>query len=420
MRKNRLLQALTVKPFLFLFLAEVVSQVAMNMMNFILIIVAFELTNSNTAVSGIVLSFTIPAILFGIMAGVFVDRWNKKWVLFATNVVRGFLLLILIFAHSELAAIYAVTFLVSIATQFFIPAETPMIPNLVPKDLLLSANALFGIGIYGSLLAAYALSSPFLLFFGKRDVFLALAILYFLASFFVILIRRKQGEEKQSTMDFSRSVRLEIKHAFHLIAQKRKIYHSLILLGLSQVLILIIGVIGPGYAKDVLHVQVSQFPILFVTPAAFGMVIGAVVLDNFFHNASRSKSATVGVFISGFAMLLLPYGSFLTSGSIVARVNTILPSVFDINVLMVLILLAFILGFANALVFVPSNTLVQEETNDENRGKVYGALNSFVGILSLFPIIIVGSLADIYGVSSVIVGIGVVILLIGLWRLFVH
>lgn len=74
--------------------------------------------------------------------------------------------------------------------------------------------------------------------------------------------------------------------------------------------------------------------------------------------------------------------------------------------------LAFILGFANALVFIPANTLLQEKTTDSTRGKMYGVLNTFVGIFSFMPILLVGSFADLVGVGSVVMGIGVCLLLI--------
>src|SRR5579872_5283402 len=133
---NSLFATLKNRSFFFLWLAEVFSQIAMNTMNFILILVAFSLTNSNTAVSGIVLSFTIPAIFFGILAGIFVDRWNKKYVLFVANALRALLLFVLSFIHSNLFGLYLLTFLISIITQFFIPAETPMIPLIVKKEQL--------------------------------------------------------------------------------------------------------------------------------------------------------------------------------------------------------------------------------------------------------------------------------------------
>ena len=86
----------------------------------------------------------------------------------------------------------------------------------------------------------------------------------------------------------------------------------------------------------------------------------------------------------------------------------------------IVIILAFLLGFSNSLVFVPANTILQEKTTEAFRGKVYGFLNTFVGLLAILPIIIVGSLADLIGVSVVIVGIGALLLFLGIFRLIVR
>ncbi len=64
MKKEILLR----RPFLFLWLAQIASQLAFNMMNFVLILFVFERTSSNTAVSGIVIAFTLPALFFGMLA----------------------------------------------------------------------------------------------------------------------------------------------------------------------------------------------------------------------------------------------------------------------------------------------------------------------------------------------------------------
>lgn len=419
MNNNRLLRVLSIKPFLFLWLAEIFSQIAMNMVNFVLIIAAFKLANSNTAVSGVVLSFTVPAIIFGMLAGVYVDRWNKKSVLFATNAIRVILLLLLLTLHTNLFFIYLLSFAVATVTQFFIPAETPMIPLLVGKKLLLTANALFGMGIYGSALIAYGLSGPLLLLFGQRNVFLILALSFFLAAIFVLLIKtpKKRLKKRVGNKQLNLNLASEVKSAFSLMTKTKEIYNSLILLTLSQILILILAVIGPGYARQILGIGVDEFPLFFVTPAALGIIMGSIILGNFFHNASKEKSVTIGVLLSGMAILLLPYGSKVASRSIITAINAYLPNIFVIDILHIMIFLAFVFGIANALVFVPSNTIIQEKTSDEFRGKVYGALNTLVGVGSLFPIIIVGELADLLGVGKVLTGIGISILVIGVIRL---
>lgn len=419
MKNDTLLQVLQIKPFFFLWLAEIFSQISINIVNFALIILAFELTNSNTAVSGVVLSFTVPAIIFGIPAGVYVDRWNKKYVLFATNIFRALALFGLAFLHSNLWWVYLLTFAISIITQFFLPAETPIIPLVVKKDLLLSANALFGMGIYGSILLAYALSGPFLILLGKTNTLLLLGALFLLAAVCVSFIKipgKKAVEEKE---EHFRSLGEEIRNVITLMLKTHDVSQSLFVLALSQILILILAVIGPGYAKHILGISVDAFPLVFVTPAALGMIAGAVIIGSFFNAFPRKKMANIGVFLSGLAIVLLPYGSRVTSRQFIPALNVSLPGTFfDITILHIMVLLAFLLGLANALTFVPSNTLIQEKTSENLRGKVYGALNALVGVFSIIPILAVGGLADIVGVGTVLTGLGTGLLLFSGIRFF--
>lgn len=365
----------------------------MNLLNFILLIVAFQLSSSNLAVAGVVLAFTLPSIFFGIIAGVFVDKWNKKKVLVYTNILRALAVFPLIFVSHELFLVYFLTFLVSLITQFFVPAETPIIPHLVPRHLLLSANAIFSMGIFGSIIVAYALSGPLLLTLGKINVFILITILFAVSAVFAYLLKINYKEKYAGKQKID--VKAEIKDAFSVMRGNKKVYHSLFLLVLLQTLILVIAVIGPGYATHVLHIQVEKFPLLFVTPAVIGMAIGAVVIGNFLYNKSKSTLAKIGLLIIGIMLLLIPN----------------LTRFLEFDPVDIMIPLAIVIGFAFSLVFVPSNTIIQEETTDEQRGKIYGSLNNLVGIVSLIPVLGVGVLADSFGVATVItcIGVGVVI-----------
>lgn len=408
---SKLLKVLSIRPFLFLWLAEVFTQIAINMVNFALIVVAFEITKSSTAVSGIILSFTIPAIFFGVIAGVFVDRWNKKTVLIITNVFRFILLFLLAYFHSDLFLIYLLSLLIAIVTQFFIPAETPMVPQLVKKNLLLSANSLFGLGIYGSILIAYALSGPVIVFLGNFYIFSFLAVLFLFSAFLVTLIKVPKNLEGEvlniaNNNAYNNSISSfieEIKHAFSVITKKSSVYHSLVLLTLSQVLFLIVAVIGPSFATQILKVSVTQFPILFITPATIGMVAGAFFLGHFVHNKKKGYIVNIGIFASAVSFFLLPNIAHFS---------------FLLNPATATVVLAFFMGLANALVFIPSNTIVQEEIVSELRGKVYGFLSSMVGLFSLFPVVLAGGFSDIFGVGAVLIGIGVFILFFGFIKMF--
>jgi len=422
MKENLIIKTLRIRPFSFLIISEFFSQFSMNLFNFALLIVVFSIAKSNTAVSGVVISFTIPSLIFGILAGVLVDRWNKKSVLFSTNIIRALLVFPLVFFHQNIFLIYSITFGVSIITQFFIPAETPIIPLLVRKDLLLSANALFGMGIYISIFLAYALSGPLLLIFGQKNIFVFLAILFLLAGFFASLI--KINKSKIGLKSIREDMKIpgfkeEIALVFGLISKSKKLYHALFSLTVAQILILIFAVIGPGYAVHVLKIRVESFPLLFVTPAIIGTALGALIIGSFLHKKSKSTLTKFGLFLMGLSILLLPYGSRVESRAIVHLINSYLPHILTINVLHIMVVLAFILGFATAFVFVPANTVLQEETTDESRGKIYGVLNSLIGIMSIIPVVLVGGLADIVGVKAVITGVGLVVLFIAFIRIFI-
>jgi len=416
--KNRILQTLVIRRFLFLLIAEVFSQIAINTYTFSLLIVVFAAAKSNTAVSGAVLAFMIPTLLFGILAGVYVDRWNKKNVLFYSNILRGLALIPLAFFHSSLLFVYFITFLVSTVTQFFIPAETPIIPLLVKKKLLLSANALFGVGVYSSIFLAYALSGPLIIIFGKSNIFIFLSVCFLIAGFFASLIKYKEEDLKKSKTsesieyDFMK----ELKMALGLVSKTKKIYHAIFSMSLAQVLILTVAVIGPGYATHILKIKVEDFPLLFVTPAIAGLALGAIIIGNYFHKHDKTNLTKFGLLMVGICLMFLPYGSKVESRAFVHAINYYLPHMLTINILHIMVVLAFALGFAMAFVFIPANTILQEETSDEIRGKIYGVSNSFVGAISILPVLVVGGLADVIGVKSVITGLGITVILIALIR----
>ncbi len=418
--KNHFLRALSEKSFFNLWVGEVFTQVAANLFYFFLILIVYKQTQSNTAVSIAVVSLTIPAILFGSIAGVFVDRWNKKYVLIVTNILRALLLILLAFYLNNLYVLYFVSFIVSILTQFFIPAESPMIPLVVRAKNLLSANALFGMGVFGSILIAYMLSGPLILLIGPVKTLLVLALLLVIGAFFISFVKLTYDKQKRSNeLPTQSNIMRDMKHTLVVISRTREVSHSLFLIALSQVLILILATVAPGYANQVLGINVEEFPLLFVAPAAVGMMIGALILVNIFHSHPKERVITAGILLSGLAMLCMPFGSKVISRDFVQTLNVYLPHIFDITILHIMAILAFILGVANSLVFVPANTLIQQKTTDEFRGKIYGFLNAMIGAVSLLPILIVGGLSDIIGVAWVIGGIGICLLIYGFIRIFV-
>ena len=291
---------------------------------------------------------------------------------------------------------------------------------MVKKELLFSANALFGLGLYGSALLAYLLSGPILLLFGGVQTLLLLGFMFIISSIFItgIQLEKRKGKKRLGLLEVPKSALMaEVRQAINIMRNSRPIYNSLFLLTLSQILLLVLAVIAPGYSTQILKISIEKFPLFFIAPAAFGVLVGAIILITVLHDKSKEKLTTVGLFLSGIAMLVLPYGSKISAREIVKTVNHFLPQVLNLTPLHLVVVMAFILGLANAFIFVPSNTILQEKTTDEFRGKIYGVLNAMVGIFSLIPIMIAGGLSDFIGVDKVIVGVGVTLLGLGFGRI---
>src|SRR3990172_3822162 len=142
--------------FLALFGSQILTQVGGNMVLFGLTVTVFSLTDSSTSVSILLLTFLVPAVVFGAIAGVFVDMFDRRWILISTNVARAALYLSLILFTDQLAVIYLVTAIVATLTTFFAPAEAAMIPLVVKRQQLMTANGLFVLALQASFVLGFA------------------------------------------------------------------------------------------------------------------------------------------------------------------------------------------------------------------------------------------------------------------------
>src|ERR1700737_5658058 len=116
------------KDFLLLWLAQAISQTAQNAIWYGIVVLVQQRSNSSTQLSVAVLTLIIPSVIFGVLAGVYVDRWDKRVVLIATNLIRGGIA----FSYAvfglvpglPLGLLFVINFVFSTVGQFFAPAET--------------------------------------------------------------------------------------------------------------------------------------------------------------------------------------------------------------------------------------------------------------------------------------------------------
>ena len=104
----------------------------------------FALTGSTLATGIMFIVQTLPRLFFGSVAGVFVDRWNRKHTMVIVNLIQALILVPLFLLHSRdlIWIIYLCAFADSLVSQFFNPAQTAIIPMLVEEKDLLPANSL--------------------------------------------------------------------------------------------------------------------------------------------------------------------------------------------------------------------------------------------------------------------------------------
>src|SRR5215210_2349703 len=195
--------------FLRLWLAQAVSQTANNMVNFALllrvrtIVEVHDLPQASTAISLVILAFSLPSVLVGPLAGVVADRFNRRALMSGVNLLRAVAVVLFLVIqpgwHVEtiLVAHYLVTFLFGIAGQFFAPAQGATIPQLVPRAQLINANALFNLTFTGAQLIGFATIGPLLIkLIGIDQTFAVSMILFIVCAGLVMTIPKTPTPER--------------------------------------------------------------------------------------------------------------------------------------------------------------------------------------------------------------------------------
>src|SRR3989344_2496842 len=365
---NDILQVIRVRPFLLMIVSQFFSQLAFNMQNFVLILIVFGLTRSSVSVSGLILSFTISAVLLSVISGVQVDRWDKRKILFFANLIRGILILPLMIADLHVGFIYVITFFVAIVTQFFLPASSAIIPNLVPKNLVISANSVLYMATYSSMFLGYILAGPFLLLWGREYT-----IIYIVALF------------------------RELNEILPFIKKASKVVRAFVVLTIAQSIIFMFAVLGPGYVATVLNVQIENLSLLVIAPAVLGVGAGSFFLGGIGKRLEFKWLSAIGFVLSGIIFLIFPH---------VRNIASALPTTF---------VLSMLVGFAVSLVFISGHATIQVETSENLRGRIYGLLNATSGTVSFLPVVLAGGFADLFGVGTVVAGSGVLMIALSIF-----
>jgi DHA3 family macrolide efflux protein-like MFS transporter len=158
-------------------------------------VVTFQLHGTPTQVSMILVTYLLPLAIISPVAGVFVDKWNVKWTMIASDVIRAVLVLALVFVNGNLNAIYATFFALSMVSSFFVPAQSVAVRAIAPTAGLMAVNALMSQAVQGSQIVSPAISGLLVEWFGANYCFLfdSFSFLFSAAMVLSIAIERKRS-----------------------------------------------------------------------------------------------------------------------------------------------------------------------------------------------------------------------------------
>lgn len=404
------------RNFRFLWWAQITSQIAINMLSFVLAIMVYQQTRSNTAVSLMLLSFAVPSVILGVAAGGIVDFYDKRIILIICNFLRVLILFGFFLFANNILVLFLLTIMVSVITQFFIPAEAPSIPSLVPEKELLTANSLFTISFYLSTVLGFILAGPMVKLLGERNVYLFMLALLFLAFLFVYFLPPIAPKRQKKNGEINlRLFTNTIEEGLRFINDNVRVKQSLILLTFSQALIATLAVLTPGFSDRILGIDLKDASYLIMGPAAVGLVLGAFWVGGAGTRFLKGTIILIGIISVAIILLLL---SFITKAAHPSLVVYIFSSHsrIVINNLVIAMILLFLLGVANSFVSVPSNAILQGDSSSQMRGRVYGVLTSLTGGVSLIPVVFSGILADIAGVERALSVLGAAVLFAGIYH----
>lgn len=398
-------------------------QLSINTLNFALILWVFKLTDSNFAVSVLIISFYLPALLFGIFAGVFVDISDRKKVIIVLDLLLAIAIFLFVFIKTSFPLILLNSFFINTLNQFFMPAESSAIPLIVSKTRLFLANSLFSFTLYGSFMIGYSLAGPVFNLVGINAIFFSgaasLLIAFFLAQNLPKLKVARNGKDIGGGI-IGLTVRETIK-TVKFIRGKLSVAAALGLMVGIQGAIGILAVTVSSYMERVLRIQATDASIFLMLPLGLGMVLGALIAGKFFQTLPRRVVVIPAIMIAGILLFVVgvapSLARFFNAIDLPERIPHLryffnapsLSSTFALG--------SFLLGIAAVAIIIPSQTILQESTTDENRGKIFATLGMMMNAFALIPVVLAGVLADLFGVTPIFIGLGIIIFIIGLLAL---
>ena len=403
------------RPFMLLWAAQAISQTAQNVVWYGILVLVQTTSNSSTHMSLAVLTLMLPSVFFGIVAGVYVDRWDKRWVLVGTNALRAAITLLYAFVDTRLGAVFLVNFAFATVSQFFTPAEAAVIPSIVSRRTLLQANALFNLTYTGSQLIGLVLLGPLVVnLFGHDAVFFLVAALFLICALLVWPLPTRIAAPTSafgSTREALAALVDDAREVAHFVVTDRVVMLALGHWTLSSILGVLLAVLAPGFVVNVMGIGAAD-SVFVLAPAGLGMVLGTVLLQRYGQSMDRHWLSNIGLL--AFSACMLALGLLGPGWGFMYRLlqelsDQQLPLLGFYGLISIVMLVTLVAGLAFVAIFVPAQTVMQERTPVALRGRLFAVAMVLSNVTSIAPLLLAGGAADLLGVARAFTLVGIVL-----------
>jgi MFS family permease len=221
----------------------------------------------------------------------------------------------------------------------------------------------------------------------------------FVAAAAVYYLPRDQPQMRISFEANLASFWRKVSQGYHFIHSEPLVFLPLALLLFFQVFLGILVTILPSFGREILAISVEDTAPLLIVPAGLGALAGIFLLPSLLVKRRKKELVEAGMILASFTLCLM--------GTVLIRQGEwrlILGPI-----------LTFLLGLAAVLTLVPCQTLIQEKTPASLRGRVFGALNFLMTLVTLPPLLVAATVVDLLGVTHLILLVGLSTFLIYLY-----
>jgi MFS family permease len=390
-----LLSTLRNRNFALLWSGGLISMTGDWMLLVALPIYVYQATGSALATGAMFAAGLVPNVLFGSVAGVFVDRWDRKRTLVFGNTLLALSVLPLLVVPQTgwLWVVYAVAFVQSCFGVFNEPAENSLLPALVGDERLVSANSLNATNNNLARLAGPALAGLVVGWFGLVGVVVVDAASYLVSAALVSLISARSAPERPEEAPPADAGGA----AAAFSGVWREWAEGLRLVGTGRVLltVFVVGAVT-GLGEGV-------FLALF--PPFVRVALGGGALELGWLMSAQAVGGVLGSLVVGAAAARLSPPRLLGSGAVLFGLIDLAIFVYPSFVQSIAVGLALfvLVGVPAAGMLAGLQTLLQTSAKDHLRGRVFGALGTTQALLMLAGTLLGGALGDAVGIVPVLV-----------------